>query len=299
MTGTKPIVGLIGVGEMGQPMGLNLMRAGLALVAYDIRPEALVEVKKNGARIATSPLDVANSSDIIISILPNSKIVMDALVEGKNSALPGISERHTVIEMSTLDVDTTLELEKLIKEKGGAFIDAPISGVPEKVKTRDIIILASGEKSTVDNSMEVLNALGKTVEYIGQAGKGKVMKLVNNMLVATHKIAATEAICYALKNGIDPAILFKVIGEASGSSDVFMRYGPVVVRDDKGVSNKHSWHSKDLRLINEECNKLGIPLVMGSLSYQITQTAANDSGGVENFGSLIKLYKKIMKLEVD
>ena len=141
---TKPTVGLIGVGEMGQPMGLNLIAAGFSLVVYDVRPEALQEVKKGGARVASSPADVAQLSDVIISILPSSKIVKEVLVRGKDCVLSNIEKRHTVIEMSTLDVDTTLDLERLIRERGAKFIDAPIIGVPEKVKTRDILIVASG-----------------------------------------------------------------------------------------------------------------------------------------------------------
>jgi 3-hydroxyisobutyrate dehydrogenase-like beta-hydroxyacid dehydrogenase len=292
---TKPTVGLIGVGEMGQPMGLNLIAAGLSLVVYDVRPEALQEVKKSGARVASSPAGVAQLSDVIISILPSSKIVKEVLVQGKDCVLSNIEKRHTVIEMSTLDVDTTLELERLIRERGAQFIDAPIIGVPEKVKTRDILIVASGERSTVDNSMEVLKALGKTVEYVGEAGKGKMIKLINNYLNATHKIATTEAVCYALKNQIEPEVLFKVVGQGSGRSETFMRYGPIVAKDDKAVSSKHSWHLKDLRLFNEECSKIGIPIPMGSLSFQITQAATNDSNA-ETFGALVSFYKKLMKV---
>ncbi|MDG6999721.1 MAG: NAD(P)-dependent oxidoreductase [Nitrososphaerota archaeon] len=291
----KPTVGLIGVGEMGLPMGINLISAGFPLVAYDVRPEANDEIRSKGAKIATSPADLTQSSDVIISILPNSKIVREVLVEGKDNVLSSLRSKHTVIEMSTLDVETTLELEKLVKQKGASFVDAPISGVPERVKTRDIIILSSGDKPAVDNCTDVLNALGKTVEYVGEAGKGKIVKLINNYLVATHKIATTEAVCYALKNGIDPNLLLKIIGEASGKSDAFMRFAPVIVNGNKSISDKHSWHSKDLKLINEECNRLGIPLMLGSLSYQITLASANELGA-ENFGALVSFYKKLMKV---
>ena len=85
------------------------------------------------------------------------------------------------------------------------------------------------------------------------------------------------------------------MGVASGKSDAFMRYAPVIVKDDKAISSKHSWHSKDLKLINEECNRLGIPLMLGSLSYQITQASANEYES-ESFGSLVSFYKKLMKL---
>lgn len=280
---------------MGLPMGINLISAGFPLVAYDIRPEANNEIKGKGAKIASSPADLTQSADVIISILPNSKIVKEVIASGKNNVLSKLQKRHTVIEMSTLDVETTLELEKLVKEKGAGFVDAPISGVPDRVKTRDIIILSSGDKASVDRCMDVLNALGKTVEYVGEAGKGKIVKLINNYLVATHKIATTEAVCYALKNGVDTNLLLKIIGEASGRSDAFMRFAPVVVNGDKSIADKHSWHSKDLKLINEECNRLGIPLVLGSLSYQITQASANELGA-ENFGALVSFYKKLMKL---
>ena len=156
-------------------MGINLISAGFPLVAYDVRPEANDEIRSKGAKIATSPADLTQSSDVIISILPNSKIVREVLVEGKDNVLSSLRSKHTVIEMSTLDVETTLELEKLVKQKGASFVDAPISGVPERVKTRDIIILSSGDKPAVDNCTDVLNALGKTVEYVGEAAENQML----------------------------------------------------------------------------------------------------------------------------
>ena len=209
-----------------------------------------------------------------------------------------IEKGHSIIEMSTIDVATTLELERNCKERQVGFIDAPIAGTPDRALSRDILVLASGEKGTVNNCMVVLKALAKTVEYVGKAGNGKIVKLTNNLLIAIHKIAATEAICFALKQGIEPDILFKVVMESTGDSRVFERFCGSVVGRNPEIASKHSWHLKDLGLIQDLSKETESPLLMGNLSLDVIQAATNATKGVENFQSLVNYYKKNMKLDL-
>lgn len=281
---------------MGNPMSRNIMKAGFPLVAYDVKREAVEAVKKDGAKAASSLKELATLSKVIVTILPNSSIVRQVCLE-EGGIFNNLGKQHTLIEMSTIDITLTRELAEETKARGVGFVDAPILGVPERVETRDVVIPASGDEYAVKECMEILQAIGKNVQYVGKAGNGKIVKLTSNFLVSVNKIAVTEAICLALKNGVDPKDLFPIIKISTGNSAVFERFSDSVLDSENKIAKKHSWHSKDLELVVDLATKSGAPLLIGSLAQAITRTSANASDQVESFDSLVKFYKKIMKLE--
>ena len=293
----RPKIGVIGVGEMGRPIALNLVRAEYSVTAYDISKEALDEIGQHGVTVSTSAIDLAKKSDLIITILPNADAVRSSVL-GSGGILQVLHENHTLIEMSTIDVGTTKELERKVKQKGAAFIDAPIGGTPDRASTRDLLILASGDKAVVDICMDVMNAIAKNVEYVGKAGSGKIVKLTNNLLIAIHKVATAEAVSFALKQGIDPDILIRSVIESTGDSRVFERFCGAAVGKDRETGKRHSWHLKDLGLILDLSRESGVSLPMANFSRDIIQAATEESGGQENFDSLVGFYKKNMKLEL-
>jgi len=289
----KPIIGFIGLGEMGKPMATNLIRAGFILVAFDIRKECLDQMVKEGALIKSSPFDIAKFADVIITMLPNSASVKEVFFGGLIQAL---DSRHTIIEMSTIDPKTTLELSDIALSKGARFIDAPVGGTPDMAERRDAGVLASGDKKSVDECAEVIGAMTKKMSYVGKVGNGKTLKLVTNMLIGINKLAVTEAICFALKQGIDPGVIIEVIKESNGNSVVFERYGSAVIDQDKNIAKKHSWQLKDLGLLLDLGRQSATPLFLGALSMQITQAASNSSEGDETFESIVDFYKNAMNV---
>lgn len=287
-------VGFIGIGEMGLPMSKNIMKAGFELTAYDIRKEALETIMDEGAKMAESPLELARSSEVIITILPSASAVREVIL-GEKGVLAALTPRHVVVEMSTIDIGTTMELARAVKSKGSAFIDSPVSGTPEMVERREAGLLASGDKEIIDECKEIFEALAKRVVYTGKIGNGKIMKLASNLLIGINKLAVTEAICLALKQGIDPEVILEVIRESNGNSTVFQRYGAAVIDETKGIAKKHSWQLKDLGLVLESCRQTSTPLLLGSLAHEITQASSNESGAAEDFESIVKFYKRLMK----
>ncbi|HXQ91688.1 MAG TPA: NAD(P)-dependent oxidoreductase [Nitrososphaerales archaeon] len=289
----KPIIGFIGLGEMGKPMATNLIRAGFTLAIFDIRKERLDQMIKEGALMKPSAFDVAKSADVIITMLPNSASVKEVFFEGLIQAL---DSHHTIIEMSTIDPQTTLELSEIVISKGARFIDAPIGGTPDMAERRDAGVLASGDKKSVDDCAEVIGAMTKKMSYVGKVGNGKTLKLVTNMLIGINKLAVTEAICFALKQGIDPGVIIEAIKESNGNSVVFERYGAAVIDQDENIAKKHSWQLKDLGLLLDLSRQSTTPLFLGALSMQITQAASNSSEGDETFESIVNFYKNVMKV---
>ena len=291
----KRKVGVIGVGQMGLPMARNLVRSGFLVHVYDIKKQALEAAAQFGAKVCSSPGEVVKTSKVIISILPDSSALMEA-VFGENGIFESIAENQILMEMSTLDLETILQLENQLNQKKALLVDAPVIGTPDRAESRDVTILASGKEELVNDSIDVLNALAKKVEYVGKTGNGKLLKLTNNLLVAVHKISTVEAMSFSIKNGIEPEIVLRIVGEASGNSEMFRRFGRVVVGENPAAAMKHSWHSKDLGLVLEECNKGQLSLPLAELSYQIVKAAADESKDGENFESLVNYYKKLMKM---
>ena len=275
------------------PIAKSLLDSGFQLVAFDLRELPLRDLKQLGAAIGSSPADVGGNSDFTITILPNAASVRSTVMD----VLKGAKKGHTIIEMSTIDVQTTLSLEEEARKKGANFLDAPITGTPDRVATKDIIVLASGNEETVRNSMSVLLAIAKDVEYVGKAGNGKIVKLTNNLLIAAHKIATVEAISFAVKQGIEPQHLFKVVKGSTSDSKVFDRFCESAINSNSEIAKRHSWHVKDLELIIDLGRKSGAPLFLGNLSKELMQSAKEAAGGNENFESLVRYYQSKMGIE--
>ncbi|MHB8566374.1 MAG: NAD(P)-dependent oxidoreductase [Nitrososphaerales archaeon] len=287
-----PKVGFIGVGAMGAPMAKNIMKAGFPVVAYDIREEALDAIRKAGAEISSSPAELARSAAVVITMLPNPHAIREAMF-GKAGALNEICEQHVLIEMSTIDLELTLELAQAVEQRGGAFLDSPVGGTPDMAETRDLELLVSGnKKETYEKLARVLDAMGKRVIFVGKAGNGKILKLAANSIIAINKLAAIEACNVALKNGIDPDVLQEVMRHSTANSTVFERYGRTMLGDETPFTNRHTWHLKDLKLMQELCNSSGTPFYLGSLVHNIIQSSCNENGGIESLGAAIRFYRK-------
>ncbi len=290
------VIGFVGLGEMGQPMASSILGAGFSLIAYDKRRECLDKIRKQGAKVCPSSIELARSADIIITMLPDSEAVRQVLI-GEKGLLQALGNRHTIIEMSTIDVGTTLEIAREIESRNASFLDAPVGGTPEMAERREAEILASGQRESVENCMDVLGAMSKHVVYVGKTGAGKTLKLATNLLIALNKLALTEAVCFALSNGIDQNVILEVIRNSNANSVAFERYGRAVMEEtNERIARKHSWQLKDLGLVIKKAEESSISLPLGKLSELITRNASEQSGGAEDFQSIVKYYKKLMKI---
>lgn len=286
-------IGFIGVGAMGAPMARSAMRAGYGVSAFDISREASKSLQSDGAKIASNARELARSCSIIITMLPNPLAVRDA-VFGPNGILSEIDSNHVVVEMSTIDLRLTLELAKAVEERGGMFLDAPVAGTPDKVPTRDLEIVVSGNrKEAFEKCAKLFDSLGKRVVYVGKAGNGKIVKLTVNAMIAINKLAAVEATSVALKNGIDPEILLDIVGNSTANSVVFERYGRTILGENTPITKRHSWHLKDLQLMGELCKDSSCSFFLGGLAHEIIQSSCNGQpDGVESLGASVEYYRK-------
>jgi 3-hydroxyisobutyrate dehydrogenase-like beta-hydroxyacid dehydrogenase len=289
-----PTVGFIGVGAMGGPMARSVMKAGYTVVAFDVRRNASEALQRDGAKVATDAKELARSCSVIITMLPNPQAVRDTIF-GSNGILSEINDKHIVIEMSTIDLKLTLDLAKSIEEHGGMFLDAPVAGTPDKVDTRDLEIVVSGDnKAAFEKCANLFDSLGKRVVYVGKAGNGKIVKLTVNAMIAINKLAAIEATSVALKNGIDPEVLLDIVGNSTANSVVFERYGRTILGQATPFSNRHSWHLKDLQLMGDLCNDSSCAFFLGGLAHEIIQSSCNEQPEkVESLGASVEYYRRV------
>jgi len=258
-------VGILGLGIMGSAMSGNMLKAGFRVVGFDVDAGRLADFKKAGGEIASSQREVAEKVDIIVSVLPSVK----ALDEGISGLLASGRQGLILIESSTLPIE---DKERNRERCGSAItmLDCPLSGTGAQALTRDLSVYASGDEAAVQRCIPVFEGFARSHHYVGEFSNGSKMKYVANLLVAIHNVSTAEAFVLGMKAGLDPAMIYKVIGDGAGSSRMFQVRGPMMV---EGVYEpagmKVSIWQKDMKIISEYATKLDCPtpLLAASAAY--------------------------------
>src|ERR671917_661702 len=204
-------VGFIGLGIMGKPMAQNLMQAGYELVLYNRTREKAEELAGDGgAEVAGSPREVAENSEIIVTMLPDSPDVRD-VVTGEDGVLEGIQEGALLVDMSTISPVVTEELAEMVRERGASMLDAPVSGGDVGAIEGTLSIMVGGSEEDFERAKPLFDAMGKTVTHVGPAGAGQVTKAANQVVVALTIEAVSEALVLGSKGGVAPEKILEVL----------------------------------------------------------------------------------------
>jgi 3-hydroxyisobutyrate dehydrogenase-like beta-hydroxyacid dehydrogenase len=262
-------IGFIGLGEMGYPMSVRLFEAGHKIYTsgHSKSPksiEKLGNLKKKGFFIEASFYEVAEKSEIIITILPADKELREVLLDTK--FMKSIKKNTIIIDMTSCASATIKEIGLEYKKLECSVIDAPVSGGILGAEKGTLAILASGAKEDVEEVNGILEILGNKIIYVGELGKGKAIKSVNQMMVGLNTIAFIEAYSAGLKQGLEPELIYEVIKKSSGYSDIFDRKFKNVSENkfDEGFKLKHM--RKDLRVALESSE--GVPLPFSKLAHE-------------------------------
>ena len=245
---------------MGSAMAANLAKAGFKVQGYDVLP-------KRGAVRSIADID----APVVITSLPGSEALLSAAesLQGKG---------RIVVETSTLPVEDKVRGKEILGKKGIALLDCPLSGTGAQAKTKDLVVLASGDRKAFNKVVPVLKGFARSHYYLGEFGNGSRMKFVANLLVAIHNVSAAEAFTLGMKAGLDPKTIYKVIGDGAGSSRMFQVRGPQMVagRYDQATMKVEVWQ-KDMKIIGEYATRLGVPTALFNASAAI-YTAAMAQG---------------------
>ncbi|WP_432838303.1 NAD(P)-dependent oxidoreductase [Dactylosporangium sp. CA-092794] len=220
-------MGVIGLGRMGLPIAQNLLERGFAVIGY--RRSGSPELASAGGVVAGSPAEVAASSDVLLSILPDIAAV-ERVIGGPDGTLRSLRPGTVHVEMSTVDVEAKRSLRDAVRAQGGDLLDAPVSGSPGMVRARLVKVFASGEQASVERVSDVLTAVSGPWVNVGGFGAGATMKYISTMLMATHVVAAAEAIVTARLAGLDLELAQQVLDGSIAGSALLAQRGPVMRR---------------------------------------------------------------------
>ena len=295
----KDKIGFIGVGTMGKPMALNLMKAGYELAVYDINPQPLKEFQEKGATVEQSIREVAGKSAMVITMVPNSGDVEDVILK-ENGAMESLARGSVVIDMSTIDPITTREVARNLGEKGAEMLDAPVArGVPAAV-AGTLVIYVGGKKEVFDRHRPILAAMGTDIYHAGDIGSGEVVKIVNNVMVAVTTCALAEAMVLGVKAGVKPDILFEALSSGSGNSFVLQNHYKNNVMKGKFEEGVFpvDYMLKDLDLALSTGTKLRIPLHFAALAAQQYISAGAGGESKKYHPAVIRPLEKLAGVEV-
>ncbi len=280
--------GVIGLGAMGFPVAVNLIEGGHELyVTYHSNKQPALELEKRGARICSSPREVAQNADLIFLVLPDAPEVEETLFSADGVAA-GIRPDGTVFDMSTIDLTRSREFAGRLAAVGGRFLDAPISGGPEGAAAATLAIMVGGDENAFKQYLPILQSLGKSVVHCGESGMGLAAKMANNLLAGAQFAAMAEALSIAIKAGMDPEKLYEVLRNATADSRLLNAKFPVYLSGNYEPGFKLSLMCKDLDIITNAAKKLGTPTPVGSMVEQVFRICKEQYG--EKDASAVSLF---------
>jgi 2-hydroxy-3-oxopropionate reductase len=290
-------IGFIGLGIMGKPMALNLIKKGYSLTVYDTVHEAVQEVVAAGAKEGKSSKDVAAQSDVVITMLPNSPHVKVAVL-GKDGVLEGAKKGLILVDMSSIAPLVSKELFAEVAKKGVEMLDAPVSGGEPKAKDGTLSIMVGGKKEIFEQVEPILKCMGSSAVLVGDIGSGNITKLANQIIVALNIAAMSEAMVLATKAGVDPDKVFQAIKGGLAGSTVLNAKVPLALDGNFKPGFRIALHIKDLANALDTAHELGVPIPLTSGVMEIMQALKTDGKAGDDHGGIIQFYEALAKVKV-
>jgi 3-hydroxyisobutyrate dehydrogenase len=290
-------IGFIGLGIMGQGMAHNILKAGFPLTVWNRTASKMEPLVEAGAQAASDPADVAAKSDVIVICVSDTPDV-EAVILGERGVLEGVEAGRVVIDCSTISPIVTRQLSETLAEKGVAMLDAPVSGGSEGAARGTLSIMVGGEAKTFERARPVLEAMGKTITHVGASGAGQTVKLVNQILVVGVMLSVSEALLFAQAGGVDLEKTLQAVSAGAAGSWMLSNRGPQVIRRDWRPGFMIDLQQKDIRLVLEAADALGVPLPATALIHQLYNTLQNQGLGREGNHALVKALENLAGFEI-
>ncbi|MCR5294584.1 MAG: 2-hydroxy-3-oxopropionate reductase [Lachnospiraceae bacterium] len=285
-------IGFIGLGIMGKPMAKNLLAAGHEVVVYTHKQATIDELAAAGAEAGTSGADLASRCEAVITMLPNSPNVRDAVL-GRNGVLEGAKEGLVLIDMSSIDPVESRKIAEECEKKGVSMLDAPVSGGEPMAIAGTLSIMAGGRKEDFDRFEDVLKAMGSSVVYVGPIGSGNVAKLANQMIVAVNIAACAEAFTFAAKMGTDPSLVFEAIKGGLAGSNVMNAKVPMMIEGNYKPGFRVALHTKDLTNALNASHAIHAPAPFTAQAMEIFQYLNAHDCGADDHDAMVKYYEEL------
>ncbi len=292
-------VGFIGLGNMGAAMASNIRKAGYALVVHDVRADAARRLAEGGARVGSSPAEVARQSDVTITSLPGPPEV-EAVATGAGGLLEGIAPGGVWIDTSTSRPTLIRSLEPRFRAKGAHVLDAPVSGGKTGAESRNLAVMVGGERAVFERVRPVLDAFGDKVFYAGAIGAGCVAKLVHNMIGHSVRQAVAEGLTLGVKAGVEAEALWECVrrGALGRMSYLHEALPRTVFRGEYPATFSLALARKDIGLATELAREYQVPMPLTNLAEQIAIQAVNRGWADQDNNVVFRLQEEAAGVEV-
>lgn len=291
-------IAFIGLGHMGSPMAINLVKAGHKLAVYDLVPAAVATLTDAGARAASNAADAVDGADVVISMLPASRHVEGLYLE-EGGLLEHIAPHALIIECSTIAPESARRVAKAAGEKGLRIIDAPVSGGTGGAIAGTLTFIVGGDPADFENAKPYLECMGQNIFHAGEAGAGQVAKICNNMLLGVLMAGTAEALALGAANGLDPHVLSNIISKSSGRNWATELYNPwpgvmphAPASKDYAGGFGVDLMLKDLGLAAESALQTGSSTPLGELARNLYAMHSKQGNGKLDFSSILSLFRQ-------
>lgn len=290
-------IGFIGLGSMGKAMAANLIKERFSLTVYDLREEPLTKMEGLGAKVAKNFKEVGQKSDVVIVMVLNYPQIKQVIFPPEG-VLSGMQSGSTLIIMSTISPLEIKEVDKVAQQYGVSIIDSPVSGGQERAIDGSLVLMVGAEKQVFNNNKNILEAMGQHIYYTGGVGNGQTVKMINQLLVGAHQVAAAEALIMAKKLGVDLELVHEVICNSAGDSAVWRQFGLRMIARDFDPRGSVNTMIKDSRSVVETAIKLGVPTYVSSIPYQIFRLAESRGLGSKDVASIITIFEEYAEIKM-
>lgn len=295
---TQQHIAFIGLGNMGAPMALNLLKQAYTLKVFDLSAAAMKLLADAGAQAVESAQQAVAGADIVISMLPASRHV-EGLYLGEQGILPQIADGALIIDCSTIAAQTSQKMAQAAQARGLSMIDAPVSGGTGGAQAGTLTFIVGGDAASLERARPVLNAMGKNIFHAGTHGAGQTAKICNNMLLGILMAGTAEALALGVANGLDPKVLSDIMSKSSGRNWALELYNPYPgVMDNVPASRNYQGGfgvdlmHKDLGLAAEAALASQAATPMGELVRNLYGMHSKAGAGGKDFSSILELLRK-------
>ena len=289
-------IGFIGLGNVGGKLANNLIKSRYKLIVRDLDAKLSKKFKKKGAVIASSPKELAENTDIVITCLPSPK-ACSKVMTAKNGVLEGLSKNKIWLEMSTTDQSEVKRIGIMVKKKGSHALDVPVSGGCHRAATGNISIFAGGNKKIFKKVLPVLKCMGRKILYTGELGTASILKVITNYLASVHLAALGEAWTVAKKSKLNLNKVYKGIAASSGNSFVHETESQVILNGSYNINFTMDLVKKDMKLFNDLSKKLKTPLEISPFVLNIFNKAQKQYGSRAWSSMVVKRLEDKYKLK--
>jgi putative dehydrogenase len=289
----KPQIAVIGLGSMGFGMATSLKRAGFEVTGCDVSAEAANRFVKEGGKSAQTPSQAAKAADIVVCVVLNAAQT-EAILFGENGVADTLAKDAVFVSCATMDPDVARRLAAQLEATGRHYLDAPISGGAQRAAQGELTILASGSAAAFAKARPALDAMAAKLYELGDApGLGAAFKMVNQLLAGVHIVAASEAITFAARQGLDIRKVYEVITASAGNSWMFENRMQQVIKGDYAPRSAIEIFVKDLGIVQDMARSARFPAPLASAALQMFLAASASGMGRDDDASVARMYARI------